>query len=277
MKSYFAKLAARATLANAPVPPPATAPEPFDPFADMSVPDNAISTPASVVRDIPTNQLASPDSARFPLEHVTKVLPPVESDSTFIAPVETTVAPPLIPSLERGPTSQFQQPASQQQPASEVVPRTESVSVVPPTHFEEHDDSEAERTRNADVGLMEIERAQTLLLRRADAFMESMLKHRQRSASRESEDERKDPETEPSPQPVVERRTVLQPVRHMQEVHDSDEGRPSLVIGKLTVEVVPPAVTLPPVPAPRTVVVVRRDSNDRAAMVSSQRFGLGQS
>ena len=80
--------------------------------------------------------------------------------------------------------------------------------------------------------------------------------------------------------PAVKREIVrepssrLQPVAKPHQLPELPAEQPSLVIGKLTVEVMP---TPRPVAPSRRVVVVRGgDSSRRQSIHSSQRFGLGQ-
>ena len=83
-------------------------------------------------------------------------------------------------------------------------------------------------------------------------------------------------QSEPAPQIVTARESPsrLQPAAKPRQPPEPPPEQPSLVIGKLTVEVVPPPS---PVTPRREVVVVRAGSNSRPASIhSSQRFGLGQ-
>ena len=63
MKSYFAKLAARATLANAP-PPPSTTKPTLDPFENVSATD--IPTPSISVSSRPVDRLLETDRSEPP-------------------------------------------------------------------------------------------------------------------------------------------------------------------------------------------------------------------
>jgi len=123
--------------------------------------------------------------------------------------------------------------------------------------------------------LVEDDREQAVLLRKADAFMAALLDRRTEESSTRDQNQqitelpqRHEIVREPAP-------ARLQPAPVAARPIESADESPSLVIGKLTVEVLPPPP--PPIAPSRQVIVVRGDRNARThAIRSSQRFGLGQ-
>jgi hypothetical protein len=119
-------------------------------------------------------------------------------------------------------------------------------------------DSVSSEEDRDETRLEEIQQEQRQLLRKADLFMERLFN------ARSASDEERRREL-PALTPPLQTRRRIEP----------DRAPPSLVIGKLTVEVTPPA---PPATAPaqQQVVVVREGDGSRSSFHSSRRFGLSQ-
>jgi len=118
-----------------------------------------------------------------------------------------------------------------------------------------------------------LEKDQISLLRRADEFMSNLL-----TPKRHADDEAREVEVENKQETAAISR--LQPVSTTRPTFPPPASRtaedaetPSLVIGKLTVEVSSPA---PQAPQSSPIIVVQRGNKKNGAMPSSRRFGLGQ-
>ena len=293
MKSYFAKLAARATIANIPVAPSRFpgSPDPFDAVA----PEFGTSPPTipqpSGVRDAREQNAGKP---------VLKPEYPISSDVVRVDPGRSNELELRSQALPR-----LQQPGETLPTASEIPPPREALSHArdhiqdPKLHREREptqpvrsenrittpiapklslDSAKSEMTKEpgSDEQLEEIQREQSMLLRKADAFMSALLERHSEttnpSIERQAEFEILPSKAEPSRAQIP---AQLQPPALAVRAHDDRDDRPSLVIGKLTVEVMPPPA--PPVAPSHQVVIVREGRSVRAAARNSiQRFGLGQ-
>ncbi|HTG91957.1 MAG TPA: hypothetical protein VL866_05185 [Pyrinomonadaceae bacterium] len=291
MKSYFATLAARATLANVPVTSPATTTNLQDPFDDTATVVST-SSPQNVVPQSRTSDRHETSSVQVPpmKENDTSQVGTVTSDLRFEATTQTQSAVVQEQTRQKSESRTPREPyplsqRDRQETRSEVrsavekseqvlepvmVPR-ETQSPVSPKKKETNAKSESE----IDVRSAEDEREQSVLLQKADAFMKALFERRsEERPDRESALETKEPAAlegtfrdhavaRLEPAPVAARPT------------ESGDESPSLVIGKLTVEVMPPAP--PPIAPARQVIVVRGDRSARSHSIgSSQRFGLGQ-
>ena len=292
MKSYFAKLAARATLANAPVSSPATTTNLQDPFDDTA-PAFSTSSPQPVVpesraadRRVETSSVQVPPMK----ENDTSQVGTVTSDLRFEATTQTQSAVVQEQTPEKSefripgesdPLSQRdrQETRSEVRTAVEkskhvlepmVVPRERQSPVSPETN-----ETNAKSESEVDGQSAEDEREQSVLLQKADAFMKALFERRsEERPDRESAHETKEPA---ALEGTVRDHAVarLEPAQVAARPTESSDESPSLVIGKLTVEVMPPAP--PPIAPARQVIVVRGDRNARSRSIgSSQRFGLGQ-
>jgi hypothetical protein len=293
MKSYFAKLAARATLTNTPVPLPVSAPKPQDSFsgtfgfatpatahrvdqfpgsrehATDRVSPGPLLTSTANLRPHKTSDVAT---ERLVQDRSESLITHIESSPTRVSPPETTREAPEIQSLNPRPVlpdsfriGRADQDQSQTQ--QNKVSLTKS-------HVASNEAKETEATR--DEGLQEQPREtqydQSVLLRKADDFMEALFARQRSVAPDEGNSER---ETEsPKSAPVVRRESParLQPLTRLPQIPEPVEDEPSLVIEKLTVEVVSPPTQ--PIKPQRQVVVVREARDGRRAVPSSRRFGL---
>lgn len=294
MKSYFAKLAARATVANIPVAPsrfpggpdpfeavapefvrsPPTIPQPSGVRADAAQPNSrqpVLKTESPISGDVVTIDPRRSDDRETTFQPLRRVQQPTETPSATVqipSAQETVSAPTENPSLRH-----------EQQPTQLIPSENEITTPLSPKFSADLPESEATReprSPGTDAQLEEIQREQSVLLRKADAFMSALLERRSKttdsSIERQADFERPPSKAE-SPHPEIPAR--LQPPAPIVSARDDRSDQPSLVIGKLTVEVMPPPA--PPVAPSRQVVIVREGRSVRgAARNSIKRFGLGQ-
>ncbi len=291
MKSYFAKLAARATLANVPVSSPATSTNLKDPFDDTatvvspSSPQNVVPESRTSDRHVETSSVQLPPMKENDTSHVETVTSDLRYEATTPTHSPVVQEQTLEKSGSRIPAESdpFGQ-SDRQETRSEVrstvekserilepmiIPR-ESQSPASPEKKETKANSESD----VHVRSAEDEREQSVLLQKADAFMKALFERRsEERPDRDSANETKEPA---ALEGTFRDRTVarLEPAPVAARPTESSES-PSLVIGKLTVEVMPPAP--PPIAPARQVIVIRGDRSARGHSIgSSQRFGLGQ-
>ena len=129
-------------------------------------------------------------------------------------------------------------------------------------------------TDHSEARLAEIQNEHSLLLRKADAFMEQLFHRRSRSASVAEIDSSTELKTMSRQVIEPDQNPRLQPRPVNTRTFEQEADQPSLVIGNLTIEVTTPA---PAPAAPRPpLVVVRGSGRSRNGVPSSRRFGLGQ-
>lgn len=300
MKSYFAKLAARATLANAPLSSAVSTSKTQDPFADTPIvaspasppgiaqPSRPQSPPGETPLNVPppksgdrlrarteridsdtgqqkqnlTRSLSDPVRLEPTVEHISEVTPPLTSHT---------------PENRRRPESRNLTPEPVQQPTQLTAQVNEVPRVTPPVVSKEARQSKATKEPDTDEREAELKHEQSVLLRKADAFMSGIFERRAVVTPREAdtEDERSAPAPAANPMSSREQVTRLQPAPKPSPVAEAVEEQPSLVIGKLTVEVMP-TPPQPVTPARQVVVVRGGGAGRRGGVQSSQRFGLGQ-
>ena len=293
MKSYFAKLAARATLTNAPVSLPVSAPKPQGPSFERSGFVNPpiahrVEQPAGL-RQHSTDRAAHPsllssteNTAPHKSSHVAtersvdnrseSLLTHTQSSATEVRSTRTPREAPEIQSLE--PRSVL--PDSYRMRHDNQDPSLTEQNKVSLTKSrdasEETKKSEATRDGNVQEQASETRSEHSVLLRKADDFMEAMFA-RHRVIEPDERDSEREKDT-PKPKRVVKRESAarLQPLPRPPQVPEPVHDEPSLVIEKLTVEVVAPPTQ--PLKPQRQVVIVREAGNRRRAVPSSQRFGL---
>lgn len=279
MKDYLARLADRATLREASVAPPFTPRLGVaDPFAETAPVQAA---PRSPVGNVPELR-HSP--APTPVPSIRRDPETVSAPALVAPPPEPVVAAPTVirrlvdRTIERHEVTRVEavRETSTSRALEPTVPAPPPPKRSPAPTTEDAMEQAAEKPERAPYDL---ESEQRLLLRRADTFMQQLLDRTSRPPTPE-------PELAPPPeraatiQPRIESQTPIR-LQPMERAHRMREGRaeraaepPSLVIGTLTVEVVPPA---PAAPAPRQpIVVVRGARARRTGLASSRRFGLGQ-
>lgn len=293
MKSYFAKLAARATLANAPPPPSTTKPTP-DPFENVSAPDTPTPTQSASVSSRSVDRLLETDRSE-PSGNINNT----SSSNTTGADVRIeseTLRPKLTPPATRADyvqsVSDYTAEAEERRNKNETQPQGRRLQFEERTAFEPAQEQSTLKPTPASVvpaevkksdttdelstveRLEEIQSEQAALLRKADAFMNVLFDRGPDARTTEEKRDQERPAPVVKPEIVREPSSRLQPVAKSHQLPELPTEQPSLVIGKLTVEVMP---TPPPVAPRRQVVVVRSgESSRRSSIHSSQRFGLGQ-
>ena len=287
MKSYFAKLADRATLANVPAVSAVYAPRVSDPFESDS--------PQQIQRPPEQNSQRVQPAPDAPGVVVSSPLEDAQTDR--MRPVvetqrHTSELPTEVQTLQPKPTADLQvsergikEESSVESPRSEtpkedatreteapngltLVPR-EAPELSELAAKESPTEAHSETT---DKRIGDLEREQAVLLRKADVFMSNLLDARREPTPKNEINDNEDVST---PISTIEREPVnrLAPVQRMPPTTQESEG-PSLVIGKLTVEVTPSTSTSAVAPPQRTIV---RGSRSRGfGAHSSRRFGLGQ-
>ena len=297
MKSYFAKLAARATLANAPVPKPVNAPSTPNPFettvtSSEPTPRAAVSPPTRSSHEAPAKRgdLSKTQSRTVELQPPTEpiVTQAHKSPTTGKAVVtedqqsttEATLISELRPSRRNSETRSSERVESQD---LNVTPTTKPDRLSPetqrstqaPSTSTKREKSQSADADNVDERLSNIENEQAILLRKADAFMAGLFEHPHRSSNEPRGEERED---EGQQRAVKKVESLIQPPTRLQppppRASEPVGEEPSLVIGKLSVEVVqtpPPAVT-----PQRQVVVIGGGRRARAGIPSAHRFGFSR-
>ena len=295
MKSYFAKLAARATLANVPVSSPINAkkmPEPFEESSASTIPSTSFQAPGRI-RSADETPRSSPSPRRVQTEKIN-----TQSQTLETRLPEITEHRPASPFSDSRRTDTLTErdaerklvPASTETDGRPVLkhdnvparlptaPQPISTVAASPVQIEKRgpdgaDDSDFAETLIANEQLAEIQREQSVLLHKADEFMERVFVRSKESTDREIETDelRNEPATRRS---TVDESTRLQPRPRAAPPTEQVDERPGLVIGKLIVEVTPP----PPAPVvpQQKIVVVRGNRSVRTVLPSSRRFGLGQ-
>jgi hypothetical protein len=287
MKSYFAKLADRATLANVPAPSPVYAPRVTDPFAD------APSEQAQLPPQKSQQRVAPRDPDGFAL-NPSQAIPSVEPQRTVVEsrehegverPSEISTLQPKTPEQTQSHRSEEQEDGSSESRTEESHEQVvnsevrEVVTLLPNKTDETQSIATKEATGKDDVlaqdrqSSIDLETEQTLLLRKADLFMSNLLDSRREPATRDEEES-----SEPTPQSFKrlesEPTSRLEPAPRNSPAPIQDSTGPSLVIGKLTIEVSPPSP--PPVASQPQRLIVRGSRGFGRGVMSSRRFGLGQ-
>jgi hypothetical protein len=290
MKSYFAKLAARATLANFGTPSTqaaANVPDPFENTAAATYPTarDDSTRHAKPATESQTERLG-PSVQKEIVTHVVQETPaqlqhPPTNETLRLTPPEArhdADRQPDSKSESMADRSRSREPANDRDlsepPIPKLIPAVEKI-------FTPADRRDADASRKAgedqpstpDESLNEMREEQTLLLRKADAFMETLFaRHEPPPPGIQPDDgeeetrllpRNREPESSPR----------LQPSPAPARLTESTEERAGLVIGELTVEITPPAPAPQP-PAP--VIVVQGGRSYRGGGLTSRRFGLGQ-
>lgn len=290
MKSYFAKLAARATLAT-PVTSSPTGPKLTDPFENTLVdhPTEPVATGTPPVRSTDQVRALQPPSEQSPFQ-IETVSPRTPAKDSLLNSSPEARAKNQSEGIEgpehaseiqlepRASSPEEQSPGVLESKVTEdplqLTPPLEKTSIQtePRAAMEERDSDSGASAENE--RLAEIQREQTMLLRKADLFMERLFERRTEKVVHDEPD-RNESEREISREDnrVAEPSRLL-PVNPSPRAPEPVEEGPNLYIGRLTVEVVQPAP--PPVATPQQIVVVRGPRTGRSVVPSSNRFGLGQ-
>ena len=302
MKSYLAKLADRATQANVQVPSSMHSRKVFDPFEDTSPPQSPLPSTEFTKSERMTrehdgfapSQLSQTVQAESNLAHFQPLEKPHPEDMersarSLSSPVSHV--PPSQRMLDNEPGAQErisltapqvtrQEGTNRQANTSRdesLEPDQAPKSATVPETLKRSDEAtkrlQGENPFN-DEQLAQMEGEQSILLSKADDFMRRLTEH-WRSPKTASEDNvEPGSESMPMTTPHQDESPRLQPTRSVERIPERESARPSLVIGKLTVEVLPPT---PPSTAPvQQVVVVRGARWGGSNIHSSRRFGLGQ-
>lgn len=286
MRSYFARLAARASL-QPPSPPVSRSSKLFDPFEQVAGPELPLS-PAAPPTAPPSPETARPAGGARDVDFTG---PPAEAAPAVSIP--PSVGPKREAARPTPPSPGAAEPASEGRPEpveARFEPRKgaprreeppagvqgaveEELRRAPETPPAGPEDGESEP--ESEMRLDEMQRRHAELLRRADAFMSGLLERR--PSSEPAGDAGKQPEARPiEVSRSAERSERLQPRQAPVAPAVNAEEPPSLVIGRLTVEVTPPAPATPQPPRERIVVVRGPGSGGRSGPPTSRRFGLSQ-
>ena len=276
MKSYFAKLADRATLGNAfdssvITPKRLSVEEQRD--EELAEQEIGLLTETTQTRHLPTSverNLPRADREQsVPSSFPDPLAVPPHVNYEEVRPVR--MAPDLFePTTEVQPTFSDEIYSIVPDIPIKTTPSTSVVNVEPRKTDRKEQPTNNEGSVVDSVRLAAVERDQAELMRRADLFMNSLLNHQPPPIDR--------PQETKAANKVDDRGSQAHPAATLapksatrKETEQSETS--SLVIGKLTVEVTP---TVPqPVPQSK-VIVVREGGRGRDVGHSSRRFGIGQ-
>ena len=271
MKSYFAKLADRATLPNVPAASMVHSPRIPDPFDASAEPASAkiskqkpayVPTQATRVVSHKTNA----DSTREILKADRPAMPErslertdSESKNQEHAQAKTEKSEPLQPWHSRvadnsDVSSSLSLSFNKEEPSTLSQSSKKSADPEERRIISPDEDSELE--------------AESYLMRKADEFMARIL------ATEFPAEQTTEPAVieKTTTKFVEEQRPSLNP-QPVQRTTTTDTQGPSLVIGKLNVEVIPSPMPVAPTPER---IVVRRHGVRVRGLPSTRRFGLGQ-
>lgn len=149
-------------------------------------------------------------------------------------------------------------------------------TVIPNVKSIEKNAKQSQKMVDADNRLAEMHEEQSALLRKADAFMSQLFDRREFANTRHQEQQEEDRQAElrksETPREVAVAR--LQPTTPSLRVLEPPDPEPSLVIGKLSIEVVPPAP--PPIAPQPQIVIIGGGRRTRAGIPSGHRFGFNR-
>lgn len=284
MNTYFAKLAARATVSSGLALVAADSKTIVDPFEQTA---SFANHSAEVSSEKTTPLLYEQADVRTPHSPLPSPVPHRQESSTLIRPGEAkdiSGKSPLpqsdserVSAITMRPTEAISGPSIDRarELESEKATRPEQRATSPAqawpapllTPMLVGELSSAIRAEGGNSGneSEQVRHEESMLLHKADDFMRKLYENR-------------DSEVEQPPVPKSNSQaaeiTRLHPRQPDERIHERDADRPSLVIGRLTVEVTsaPPALVAPR----QQVVVVRGTRGDRSGISSSRRFGLSQ-
>jgi hypothetical protein len=298
MKGHFARLISRAVPPRDPTPVARESTKVHDPFEQVAAPEMPESFP-EIARRTTSSALAATNSMvdrtaaeKRGLSPVPPVPPATTADgwqselSAPLTPEQGGDSPPpvaLKPSkpLETIPIRKSFDEAktdAENQPPKLIHPEKATAARSPPNHLETAEEQKpilsGEHDSNQEVADPQPEQA--ILLRKADAFMNDLFRDRTRFQSGRNLEEESEPQQAEGSRTLNQttENPQLKPAQEAEVTHEPDTEQPSLVIGKLTVEVTPP--TSPPAAAQPQRIVVRGPMSSRSGLTSSRRFGLGQ-
>jgi hypothetical protein len=286
MKNYFAKLVARSAPPHDSTPVARESTKVRDPFEQVAAPVMPEPFPETARETTSSATATTSPVAHGPVAEK-RALPSLRA-----APPATTANGGRLWQSELSASRTSEQAGDS--PPLAASKRSEPVETTPPklihpvrtaaARSPPHELKPAETWRpglsdehDPDQHFADVQREQTMLLRKADAFMNELFEERARFQSGgdlEEESESHQPESLlPLSQPIENPR--LKPAQAAEATREPDAEQPSLVIGRLTVEVAP---SVPPPATPRAPIVVVREAGrgSHNGISSSQRFGLGQ-
>jgi hypothetical protein len=282
MKSYFARLADRATPAPQPAAAPAPAREVNDPFAETAPPLAAAPAPTRPQTNAPPFLTPRP-AATAPPVAAEPPAAPLESPPLRSGPtervIETTRVEPRGVKFGWGQTPTELNDGERRDVVREAVAAAPPRKIAPPVPqpppavqptVAQSETAAAESVETA----RDEQRDERQLLRKADAFMERLLDRSRRTEAEPRAEARDEVRETLPPRPESQPAVRIQPVDRQPRAAESAPEPPSLVIGSLTVEVIQPP---PPAPvSPPRIVVVRGARGARTGIRSSRSFGLRQ-
>jgi hypothetical protein len=273
MKSYFAKLADRATLPNVPAASMVHSSRVSDPFEESAETASAkitkpkpadVTTPRTILERTQAKADLTPVVATLKTERPS----PSESFESRTNLESKTQErelgekfEPLQPKQTRNSDSDYGSPSTT------LIPTIEEP--LAPFHSSQKS-QEAEESNITSYDRDSPSTDQSDLMRRADAFMARVFANEFRA-----HDATEPVSKETTVAKFVEApRPTLNPAQPLQPSSTNDTQGPSLVIGKLNVEVIPPVSPVAPTPER---IVVRRYGFRGGGLLPTRRFGLGQS
>ncbi|HSE34298.1 MAG TPA: hypothetical protein VLA93_22180 [Pyrinomonadaceae bacterium] len=297
MKSYFAKLAARATVTNAPAHPvnARMAPDPFEPPVTTSEANpRTVSPPIRSSDELP---LKRGDVSKSPSRTIQ--LQPVTEPTVIQAQKPTTVSAPVTDAeqsvSEASSISELRPSRQDSETRSTARVEAQDLNVTSTTNpnrlspetprsgdqASRPTSTTRERSQSTDDDavnerLSNVENEQAILLRKADTFMAGLFERRQRSNQETEREERAD---DSQARPAISESLIQAPARlkppsaPARVSEPADEG-PALVIEKLSVEVVP--TPSPAISPQRQIVVIGGSRRTSAGIPSAHRFGFSR-
>lgn len=269
MKSYFAKLADRATIGSPTAPINIRAKAPSHDFhdsltEDLESPEHGLRLPRS------SNRISTAQPSRS--DEMPRRIEPAKTNEHDLSPPREAASEVSLATVPRQTLADSFRDVAKERLEADSLQRRPRVEPTDQDQLDSDDDSsDAEMLRLDLTRLLDVQHEHSGLLRRADQFMNELLdqrEHSDQSSGRKVIEDDSPGTTRLQPNSLPSR-TLDRPTRRMSEPDDS----PSLVIGKLTVEVSSPT---PQPPQSTRVVVVQRGESRSSATPSSRRFGLGQ-
>jgi hypothetical protein len=286
MKNYFGRLVARAAPQRDSTPAARERTKVHDPFEQVAATEMPGPFPETA-REMMSSAMATTSPVAHGPATEKRALPAVQP-----APAVTTADSgrlwqselSALPTPEQARDSLALTASKRSEPAETTTPKLIHPVRTAAARSPPHDLKPAETQRadlpgehDPDQPFADAQREQAILLRKADAFMTELFEERARFQSgRNLEEESESHQAEslrPLSQPIENSR--LKAAQAAEATREPDAEQPSLVIGRLTVEVAP---SVPPPATPRAPIVVVRSPAHTAKGVlpSSRRFGLSQ-
>ncbi len=297
MKSYFTRLAARATSSKIAILPPANIASANDSFAQSVLSENSsapsiarVSRAKSTPNDLPSTEqsrLEKTAQVRLPSNRAEPDIGRLPSPSPAIATqIPTVIAdePSALTRRKNRSAPASKTPGPTEVKPAKIITRSNSAKTsdesgfLPPVQSANKSGengahprrAEAERIPDREV---DTQTEETRLLTKADVFMAKLFDRQSGSVNPQHVDTADEPEkitrplTEPASLPSGH------PIKSIERSPKPEPDPPSVVIGRLTVEVVPPATPLAARQVTGVTRITRRGPN---TVPSSRRFGFSQ-